>query len=56
MILEAGLVQIENHKKGLEKFLEMLPEQSVQLGPEMVKTLTMISKNKTRNLDAIKNS
>jgi hypothetical protein len=30
--LEEGLELINNYKKGLEKFLETLPEQSVQLG------------------------
>ena len=32
MTLEEGLELIANYKKGLEKFLETLPEQSVQLG------------------------
>jgi len=53
MTLEEGLELIENYKKGLKKFLEILPEQSVQLGPEMVKTLTMNSKNEIANLEAI---
>lgn len=53
MTLEEGLELIENYKKGLKKFLETLPEQSVQLGPEMVKTLTMNSKNEIANLEAI---
>lgn len=53
MTLEEGLELIENYKKGLQKFLETLPEQSVQLGPEMVKTLTMNSKNEIANLEAI---
>ncbi|MGI9566553.1 MAG: hypothetical protein ACR2LL_06020 [Nitrosopumilus sp.] len=51
--LEEGLELIENYKKGLQKFLETLPEQSVQLGPEMVQTLTMNSKNEIANLEAI---
>jgi len=45
MTLEEGLELIENYKKGLQKFLETLPEQSVQLGSDMIKTLTMNSKN-----------
>ena len=53
MTLEEGLELIENYKKGLEKFLETLPEQSVQLGSEMVQTLTLNSKNEIANLDAI---
>ena len=53
MTLEEGLELIDNYKKGLLKFLETLPEQSVQLGPEMVKTLTMNSKNEIANLEAI---
>jgi len=51
--LEEGLELIDNYKKGLEKFLETLPEQSVQLGTEMVKTLTMNSKNEIKNLESI---
>ena len=51
--LEEGLVLIENYKKGLQKFLETLPEQSVQLGPEMIQTLTINSKNEIANLEAI---
>ena len=53
MTLEDGLELIENYKKGLQKFLDTLPEQAVQLGPEMIKTLTMNSKNEIANLDAI---
>lgn len=53
MTLEEGLELIENYKKGLQKFLDTLPEQAVQLGPEMIKTLTMNSKNEIANLDAI---
>ena len=53
MTLEEGLTLIENYKKGLQKFLDLLPEQSVQLGPEMIKTLTMNSKNEIKNLEAI---
>lgn len=53
MTLEEGLELIENYKKGLKKFLETLPEQAVQLGPEMIKTLTMNSKNEIANLEAI---
>jgi len=33
--------------------METLPEQSVQLGSEMIKTLLMTSKNEIANLDAI---
>ena len=53
MTLEEGLALIKNYKKGLQKFLETLPEQSVQLGPEMVQTLTMNSKNEIANLESI---
>ncbi|MHA7733429.1 hypothetical protein [Nitrosopumilus sp. S6] len=53
MTLEEGLELIDNYKKGLEKFLETLPEQSVQLGTEMIKTLTMNSKNEIKNLESI---
>jgi hypothetical protein len=53
MTLEDGLELIENYKKGLQKFLDLLPEQSVQLGPEMIKTLAMNSKNEIRNLEVI---
>ena len=53
MTLEEGLELIENYKKGLEKFLETLPEQSVQLGSEMIQTLSMNSKNEIANLEAI---
>ena len=53
MTLEEGLELIENYKKGLQKFLDLLPEQSVQLGPEMIKTLSMNSKNEIKNLEAI---
>ena len=53
MTLEEGLELIENYKKGLEKFLETLPEQSTQIGPEMIKTLTMNCKNEITNLEAI---
>ena len=53
MTLEDGLELIENYKNGLEKFLETLPEQSVQLGSEMIKVLTMNSKNEIKNLEAI---
>jgi hypothetical protein len=51
--LEEGLELINNYKKGLEKFLETLPEQSVQLGSEMIQTLTLNSKNQISNLEAI---
>ena len=40
MTLEEGLELISNYKKALEKFLETLPEQSVQLGSEMIQTLS----------------
>ncbi|MDH3341523.1 MAG: hypothetical protein OEL84_09630 [Nitrosopumilus sp.] len=53
MTLEDGLNLIENYKKALQKFLDTLPEQSVQLGSEMIKTLTMNSKTEIANLDAI---
>ncbi len=53
MTLEEGLELIENYKKGLQKFLDLLPEQAVQLGSEMIKTLTMNSKNEIKNLEAI---
>jgi hypothetical protein len=53
MTLEEGLELIENYKKGLEKFLETLPEQSVQLGSEMIQILTLNSKNEIKNLEAI---
>ena len=44
MTLEDGLQLIENYKKALQKFLDTLPNQSVQLGSEMIKTFTMNSK------------
>ena len=53
MTLEEGLELIDNYKKGLQKFLNLLPEQSVQLGSEMIKTLTLSSKNEIKNLEAI---
>lgn len=53
MTLEDGLNLIENYKKTLQKFLDTLPEQSVQLGSEMIQALTMNSKNEMKNLDAI---
>ena len=53
MTIEDGLNLIENYKKALQKFLDSLPEQSVQLGSEMIKILTMNSKNEIKNLDAI---
>ena len=53
MTLEEGLELISNYKKGLEKFLETLPEQSVQLGSDMIQTLSLNSKNEIKNLDAI---
>jgi|TARA_B100000959_G_scaffold236746_1_gene255727 hypothetical protein len=53
MTLEDGLELIENYKRGLQKFLDLLPEQSVQLGPEMIKTLSMNSKNEIKNLESI---
>ena len=53
MTLEEGLELIENYKKGLQKFLDVLPEQAVQIGSEMVKTLTLSSKNEIANLEAI---
>ena len=56
MTLEEGLELINNYKKCLEKFLETLPEQSVQLGSEMIQTLTLNSKNKIANLEAIEKS
>jgi len=53
MTLEEGLELIQNYKKALEKFIETLPEQSVQLGSEMINILTMNSKNEISNLEAI---
>ena len=53
MTLEEGLELITNYKKTLEKFIETLPEQSVQLGSEMIKILSMNSKNEISNLDSI---
>jgi len=53
MTLEEGLELIQNYKKALEKFIETLPEQSVQLGSEMINILTMNSKNEISNLKAI---
>ena len=53
MTLEEGLELIENYKKGLKKFLDTLPEQSVQLGSEMIKTLTISSKNEIANLEEV---
>jgi len=53
MTIEDGLNLIENYKKALQKFLDSLPAQSVQLGSEMIKILTMNSKNEIKNLDAI---
>ena len=53
MTLEEGLQLIENYKRGLQKFLDTLPEQAVQLGPDMIKTLTMNSKNEIANLESI---
>ncbi len=56
MTLKDGLDLIENYKKALEKFIDTLPEQSVQIGPEMIKTLSMNSKNEIKNLEAIENA
>ena len=56
MTLEEGLKLINNYKKELENFLETLPEQSVQLGSEMIQTLTLNSKNQIINLEAIEKS
>ena len=56
MTLEEGLELINNYKKELEKFLETLPEQSVQLGSEMIQTLTLNSKNQIANLEVIEKS
>jgi hypothetical protein len=53
MTLEEGLELIENYKKGLQKFLDVLPEQAVQIGSEMIKTLTISTKNEIANLEAI---
>jgi len=53
MTLKEGLELIENYKKVLQKFLDTLPEQAVQIGSEMIKTLTMRSKNEIVNLEAI---
>ncbi len=56
MTLEEGLELIINYKKALEKFIDTLPEQSVQLGPEMIKILSMNSKNEISNLNSIQNA
>ena len=53
MTLEEGLELISNYKKALEKFRETLPEQSVQLGSEVINILSMNSKNEIANLEAI---
>ena len=53
MTLEEGLELIKNYKKVLQKFLNTLPEQAVQIGSEMIKTLTISSKNEIANLEAI---
>ena len=53
MTLEEGLELIENYKKGIKKFLDLLPERSVQLGPEMINTLSLNSKNEIKNLESI---
>ncbi len=53
MTLEEGLELINNYQKELQRFLDLLPEQSVQLGSEMIKTLTLNSKNEIKNLEAI---
>jgi len=53
MTLEEGLELIKNYKKVLQKFLDELPEQAVQIGSEMIKTLTISSKNEIANLEAI---
>ena len=53
MTLEEGLELIENYKKDLQKFLDTLPEQAVQIGSEMIKIITMRSKNEIANLEAI---
>jgi hypothetical protein len=53
MTLEEGLELIKNYKKVLQKLLDTLPEQAVQIGSEMIKTLTMSSKNEIANLEAI---
>lgn len=53
MTLEEGLDLIQKYKQGLQKFLDTLPEQAVQLGPEMIQTLTLNSKNEIANLEAI---
>jgi hypothetical protein len=53
MTLEEGLELIENYKKDLQNFLDTLHEQAVQIGSDMIKTLTMSSKNEIINLEAI---
>ena len=53
MTLEEGLELIKNYKKVLQKFLDTLPEQAVQIGSEMIKTLTISSKNEIVKLEAI---
>jgi len=53
MTLEEGLELIENYKKDLQNFLDTLREQAVQIGSDMIKTLTMNSKNEIINLESI---
>ena len=53
MTLEEGLELIKNYKKVLQKFLDTLPEQAVQIGSEMIKTLTLSSKKEITNLESI---
>jgi len=53
MTLEEGLELIANYKKALERLIETLPEQSVQLGSEMIKTQLINAKNEITNLDSI---
>ncbi|MBA0908702.1 MAG: hypothetical protein ITD33_01405 [Nitrosarchaeum sp.] len=53
MTLEEGLELIENYKNDLQNFLDRLPEQAVQIGSEMIKTLTLSSKKEITNLESI---
>ena len=53
MTLEEGLELIAKYKEGIQKFLEVLPNQIEQMGQEKVDTLTLTSKNEIKNLEAI---
>lgn len=51
MTLEDGLALITQYKRGLEKFLEILPQQ--EKDPQKIEMLTLTSKNEIKNLEAI---